>query len=330
MNIEKVKNILDQSDFKEMTLTQINSYELILKKKGLKDKTIDRKIKNLLDFYIHLTTVKLNYSGKRIKFNKLNEILFEYIRDGYFGVGENIENEGSCQYRQNIYYNIEEGLNYIYEDMSNGREIIKSLNDEQKEILQEVSKNKWFKVCAIKEDETETFYDSLQVQLIEKLGIKVYFDNNNLPYVLSHELAELIGKPNKRILKDIRELSSKIQNTEEGKIALVEQNGLFTIVEGTYEVERKVGNNIGYSKEKTYRLYKNILLMYLLGLTGKEIIEFKIKYIQAFDYIEKEYNKRLIEHGKLKESFYKMYNEIRKKNRDLYVIKHNDNVKNKI
>jgi phage regulator Rha-like protein len=38
--------------------------------------------------------------------------------------------------------------------------------------------------------------------------------------------------------------------------------------------------------QPTYKVYKDLLLMYLLGLTGQQIIEFKIKYIDAFNYIE--------------------------------------------
>jgi hypothetical protein len=204
MEKEKLKNLLKDLEFNEMLCTQINSWELVLQKKGLKEKTIDRKRKNLLDFFIHLNTIKLGRKD-RIKFNELNKIVFEYIRDGYFGVGENLDNEGTSPYRQNIYHNIAEGLNYIYEGMEKDL-IIKPLTEDQKEVLNDISRNKWFRVCSIKEDEQENFYDSLQIQLIEKLNMKVYFNENNKPYVYSHELAELINKNNKDVMRDIRKI----------------------------------------------------------------------------------------------------------------------------
>lgn len=318
MEKEKLKGLLKDLEFNEMLCTQINSWELVLQKKGLKEKTIDRKRKNLLDFFIHLNTIKLGRKD-RIKFTELNKIVFEYIRDGYFGVGENLDNEGTSPYRQNIFHNIAEGLNYIYEGMEKDL-IIKPLTEDQKEVLNDISKNKWFRVCSIKEDEQENFYDSLQVQLIEKLGIKVYFDSNNLPYVFSHELSEIINKPNNKLMRDIRDLEKKIGLS---KIGQSSEYGMFTSVEDTYI-------NSQNKTQPTYRLYKDLLLMYLLGLTGQDIIEFKVKYIEAFNYIEKQYNKLLIENGKLKESFYKMYNEIRIRNRELLISDKKDKINKKI
>lgn len=66
-------------------------------------------------------------------------------------------------------------------------------------------------------------------------------------------------------------------------------------------------------KQPTLRLYKDILLLYVLGLTGKDIMKFKLDYIQAFNYIEEQHNKLLIENAELKKSFLNMYNEVRKK-----------------
>lgn len=318
MEKEKLKNLLKDLEFNEMLCAQINSWELVLQKKGLKEKTIDRKRKNLLDFFIHLNTIKLGRKD-RIKFTELNKIVFEYIRDGYFGVGENLDNEGTSPYRQNIYHNIAEGLNYIYEGMEKDI-IIKPLTEDQKEVLNDISRNKWFRVCSIKEDEQENFYDSLQVQLIEKLGIKVYFDDKNKPYVYSHELADILGKAKDRVLKDVRALLSKI-----GLVKIDESSEYvdITMVEDSYI-------NSQNKKQPTYRIYKDLLLMYLLGLTGQDIIEFKIKYIQAFNYIEQQYNKLLIENGKLKESFYKMYNEIRIRNRELLISDKKDKINKKL
>lgn len=324
MEKEKIKNLIGETQFKELLLTQLYSWELVLKKRELSQQTVDRKLKNIIDFMAHLNVIRLNDKKKLFKFNYLGKILFEYVRDGYFGSGENLDNSGTSSYRQSIYHNIAEGLNYIYENMNGDKQIIDNLTSEQKEVLNDISRNKWFKICSIKNDESETFYDSMQVQLIEKLGIKVYFDEKNLPYVLSHELAELINKRSSEVNRGLKNILDKIQ---ECNFAPLSEASNFGMLEDIYISEV----NNGAKKEiKTYRVYKDLLLMYLLGLTGKEIIEFKMKYIDAFNYIEIQYNKMLIENGKLKESFFNMYNEIRKRNRDLLINVHNKKVnKNK-
>lgn len=311
MEKEKLKNLLKDLEFNEMLCTQINSWELVLQKKGLKEKTIDRKRKNLLDFFIHLNTIKLGRKD-RIKFTELNKIVFEYIRDGYFGVGENLDNEGTSPYRQNIYHNIAEGLNYIYEGIEKDI-IIKPLTDEQKEVLNDISRNKWFRICSIKEDEQEGFYDSLQVQLIEKLGIKVYFDGNNLPYVYSHEVAKLVNKRNVEVMDSLRLIIERFTKVENSTLA---SNLVISMVEDKYITNT---NNGGTKENTTYRISKDLIMNYILGLSGEKFSMFKFQFQSAFNYIEKQYNKLLIENGKLKESFYKMYNEIRIRNRELLI-----------
>ncbi|NFT08122.1 hypothetical protein FDF26_13820 [Clostridium botulinum] len=319
MERNKIELLLGETHFKEMLLTQLYSWELILKKRNLSNKTIDRKIKNITDFMAHLNVIRLNNKNKLFKFNNLGIILFEYVRDGYFGSGENLDNSGTSPYRQNIYYNIAEGLNYIYENMNNNKQIIKPLTDSEKEILNEISHNKWFKVCSIKNDESETFYDSVQVQLIEKLDIKVYFDDKNLPYVLSHELAETIGKNNKDIMKNIRLINKRFNGR---KISLVSELSNFNMLEELYKDPKG-------ELRPTYKIYKDLLLVYLLGLNGDKYFDFKIQYVDAFNYIEIQYNKSLIEKGKLKESFFNMYNEIRQRNRDLLITDFNKKCKRK-
>ena len=316
----KIEKLLGESQFKEMIVTQLLSWELVLQKKKLTEKTIERKIKNILDFMVYLNNARLGDKNKRVKASEMNTICFEFVRDGFFSE-DNIENCGIQSYRENIYYNIMTGINYIYENYFKDRElIINPLSDEQREILQEVSHNKWFKIGNIKENEKENFYDSLQVKLIEQLGIKVYFDDNNKPYVLSHELGQVIDKKNDRVLKDIRTLLDKI-----GLVKIDESSKYvdITMVEDFYINEQN-------KKQPTFRLHKDLLFMYILGLTGQSIIEFKMKYIGAFNYIEQEYNRLLIENSKLKESFYNMYNEIRKRNRDLLVVEHNKKAKKKV
>lgn len=317
----KNKEFLEKLNMKEMISTQINSWELMLKKKGLKDKTIERKLNNLIYFYMHLTTLRKD--KEKIKIDNISDIAFEYVRDGYFSE-DNIDNEGCYGYRRNIYCNLREGFNFIYQGyFKNKIEVINDLTDGQKEVLEDVSKNKWFNVVGVKDDK-----ETIQTKIIEELGLKVYFDENGKPYVFSHETAELLKKNKDDVLKAIRKLAENIQNTDLGINSEVEQHVDFTMIEDFYEVERKVGNNTGKSKEITYRLYKDLILMYILGLNNRgDILKFKMKYISAFNYIEEEYKKLLKEHSALKDSFLKMYNDIRKRNRDLLIKEHNKKAK---
>lgn len=319
MEKEKIKNIIGETRFTEMLMTQLYSWELVLKKKELSQQTVDRKLKNIIDFMAHLNVIRLNDKRKYFKFNDVGKILFEYVRDGYFGSGENLDNEGTSQYRQSIYHNIAEGLNYIYENMNDNKQIIDNLKNEQKEVLNDISRNKWFKVCRVKNDESETFFDSMQVQLIEKLGIKVYFDEKNLPYVLSHELAELLSKENKIVMRDMRKLLSEIN---EYNFVPVASSTNFSMVDDFYTDSKN-------EKRPTYRIYKDLLLKYIIGLNGKKFGLFQLQYIDAFNYIEIQYNKILIENGKIKESFMNMYNDIRKRNRDLLINDYNKKAKKK-
>ncbi|MCD3319538.1 hypothetical protein G8V07_14240 [Clostridium botulinum D/C] len=309
MQINKNKTSLEMV---EMVATQLHSWELVLHRKNFVQSTIDRKIKNITDFYVHLMKLRKNHN--KITKETINQIAFEYVRDGYFSE-DNIDNTGSYGYRRNIFYNIKEGFNYIYEGMFNKKEVMKELNDKQKEHLDIISQNKFFRVTGVKDDK-----ETLQTKLIEELGIKVYFDKDNLPYVYSHELAEILDKRHKDIMKKLREIIDKFEGRKKSPLG---KNVDFTIVEDFYTVERKVGNNIGKVKEATYKIYKDILINYILGMNGDKYFDFKIKYQSAFNYIEQEHNKLLQEYADLKDSFLTMFNDIRKRNRDLLIIEHN-------
>ena len=306
------KKFINELQLKEMVTVQLNGWELLLKHKGRSQQTIDRKISNVGMFYMYLTRVRNNTKKRNISVNQMNDLAFDFICNGYFS-DSNIENEGCYEYRLNIYNNIREAINYVYEDYFKDRkEIIKPLTEEQKEILKDISKNKWFKVNGYERTE-ENLNENIQVKLLEELGIKVYFDADNKPYALSHELAELIRKEKSKVRRDMEELSNKIG------LAKIGQSSEYldiTTVEDFYI-------NSQNKQQPTLRLYKDILLLYVLGLTGKDIIEFKLKYIQAFNYIKEQHNKLLIENAELKKSFLNMYNEVRKRNRDLLIHEHN-------
>lgn len=309
---ENKTKFINELQLKEMVTTQLLSWELTLKQKGLSQTTIDRKIRNIGLFYHHMTVERLNSKDKKLKVDRMSSLAFELVRDGYFSE-DNIENEGTYGYRQNIYSNIRSGINYVYEDYFQDRtEVIKELTLEQKEILNDVAKNKWFKVNGIHKTE-ESVNENIQVRLIKELGIKVYFDESNSPYVLSHELANVIDKKSDKVMRDIRSLSDKIGLAKIGESSKYID---MTMIEDIYI-------NSQNKEQPTYKIYKDLLFMYVLGLTGQEIIEFKIKYISAFNYIEQEHNRLLIENAQLKESFLNMYNEVRKRNRDLLIVDNN-------
>ncbi|QPW62040.1 Rha family transcriptional regulator [Clostridium botulinum] len=297
-------------EMEEMIATQLHSWELELHRKNLVQSTIDRKIKNITDFYIHLMQLRKNHN--KITKDTINQIAFEYVRDGYFSE-DNIDNTGSYGYRRNIFYNIKEGFNYIYEGMFNKKEVIKELNDNQKEHLDTISQNKFFRVTGVKDDK-----QTLQTKLIEELGIKVYFDKDNLPYVYSHELAENLNIQNKHIREKLKKINKDLTNRSFDPFM---KHSNFNILEDTYQDSKG-------ERRPTYKMYKDYLILYLMDTTAQgskrlDILEFKMKYIDAFNYIEHEYNRLLKEYANLKDSFLTMFNDIRKRNRDLLITEHN-------
>jgi phage regulator Rha-like protein len=306
------EKLLKDFMLEEMILNQLLSWELILKKKGLKEATIKRKLNDIILFYGHLNVLKDN--GEKVRIENINKVLFEYVQEGFFRE-DNLENLGSIGYRRAIFHNIQEGFNYIYEDyFKDKKNIIEDLTDKQKQILDDVSQNKYFKVTNIKDNK-----QTLQTKLIEELGIKVYFDENNKPYVYSHELAELINKPHKDVMKKLRELYAKIGQRKKSSTSEYTD---FTIVEDNYK-------DIQNKTMPTYKIYKDLLINYILSMNGDKYFEFKINYQTAFNFIEQEYMKLLEENMKLKENFLQMYNTLRKRNRDLLILDNNKKCKKK-
>ena len=67
MEKSKLEYLIAENQFKEMITTQLVSWELVLQKKNLTQKTIDRKIKNILDFFAYMNKSRMNDKNKRIK-----------------------------------------------------------------------------------------------------------------------------------------------------------------------------------------------------------------------------------------------------------------------
>jgi len=95
MEKEKIKKLFEKSigenHFKEMIITQLYSWELVLERKKLAEKTIERKIKNILDFYVYLDRSRLGDKKKRIRAIDINKLCFEFVCDGMYN-NDNIEN----------------------------------------------------------------------------------------------------------------------------------------------------------------------------------------------------------------------------------------------
>jgi len=270
---------------------QIFNYELILRSKGLKEATIDRKITNIYQFYSKLMAMRNNKYD--VKYYNISQILFNYVRDGYFSE-TNIENTGTYPYRISIFNTIKEGMNYIYEKLNKDNKIIiNDLTDEQKEILTEISKNKFFKCIGIKSNK-----DSIQLQIIKNLGIKIYFDEDEKPYVFSHELSELIGKNNKDTMTALRLIIDRFAKAKNFSLA---ENLDISTVEDKYITKT---NNGGTKENTTYRVSKDLTIHYILGLSGEKYSKFKFEYQAAFNYIENEHDRLLEENAKLKETFF--------------------------
>jgi phage regulator Rha-like protein len=308
---------INDFDLSEMALTRLTQFELILKSKGLAQKTIERKLNDVGMFIIHGS--ELRKQNVIIRPRDITEYVFEYVRDGIFSE-DNFENEGTCNYRRSIFHNIQEGFEFVYEEYKFKNPIegklIKDLTKEQIEVLEEISKNKWFRCSSTRQ--TTGINNSIQAQLISKLGLKVYFDENNKPYVLSHELAENIGKRNVEVMDGLRVIIERFLKVENSTLR---KNLDISMIEDTYTYETKT--NAGKKEATTFRLSKDLVIHYILGLTGEKYSIFKFEYQAAFNYIEEEYKLLLQKHAELKDSFLKMFNDIGKRNRDLLVQKSN-------
>lgn len=315
---------LKGEDMKELVYNGVISWEYILKSKKLADSTVNRKIKDIGMFYEFLVKQR-DKKNIHIKGSNITDITFEYVRDGLFSI-DNLENEGTCGYRRAIYHNIQEGFNYIYDKyFENKIKIIDDLTEDRKEMLDDVSRNKFFKNGNL-ESKNENNKDTIQTKLIKELGLKVSFDENNKPYVLSNETAELLGKENSNIMTSVREILKEFNALEFKSVA---QTTDFTMINDFY-IDSKGENR------PNMKLYKDLAIKYILGLTPRKkdknyqnIIEFQYKYIDAFNYIEEEHNKLLEKYANLKDSFLTMYNLMRLRNRELLVIDHNKKAKAK-
>lgn len=299
-------------------LIQYNQEQLY---KGNNQQTIDRKTEQFIDF------MSYSYQIEELTKENVSQKLFSYVYNGSYGKVNIPINTGTKQYRKSIYSNIREILNFIFLS-TNGKEIIPPLTQEQNDLLDDVNINNWFRVDDART--THNMQDSIQVELIKQLGIKVYFDEDNQPYVLSHELAELIGKENKDVMKAIRKLNSEIdalknelvEKSDGSKNSPIENRSNFTMKQDVYRITKKKGDKvIGMESRDTYRIYKDLLLMYVLGLNGSKYIEFKMKYISAFNYIEQQYMNYMAERIKIKDGFLKIYNDLRAENAKLLLNK---------
>ncbi|RXM70334.1 hypothetical protein [Clostridium tetani] len=96
--------------------------------------------------------------------------------------------------------------------------------------------------------------------MIEKLGLKVYFDKDNKPYVYSHETAELLGKRNVEVMDSLKLIIDRFATVENSTLA---ENLDISMVEDEYVVYT---NNGGTKENTTYRLSKDLIIHYVLGV----------------------------------------------------------------
>lgn len=291
--------------FQKGTIQRINSWELMLRHKRLAEGTIKRKMNHIQDFWIHIA---MQRDTNPVNWDNVNDVLFTYLRDGLFA-DNNEENYGCFGHRKNIHYDIKESFEWICEPYKSveSYQPIYDLTNSQLHILETISKNKYYKTI-----NNQIFggkvQDGLQVKLMKDLGIKVYFDKDDKPYVLSHELAELISKNHKNTMRDVRKIIEKLQ---ELKIEPLQKSLDISMVEDTYSYNT---NNGGTKEVATYRLSKDLVIHYVLGLNGEKYSTFKFEYQAAFNYIEQEYMKILKKYAEVKKAFIDSYNKMSKEN----------------
>lgn len=112
---------------------------------------------------------------------------------------------------------------------------------------------------------------------------KLVVIKNNQVVVSSRQVAEKFGKEHKHVLDSVRE----ILKAENSAVRFFQEN--------MYKVE---GNNKSYPE---YLMNRDGFTLLAMGFTGKEALQWKLKYIAAFNEMEQALNSKPVSALKAKE-----------------------------
>lgn len=112
----------------------------------------------------------------------------------------------------------------------------------------------------------------------------VFRNSNGVPMTTSLLVAETFGKRHEHVVRDIEETIGKIQLVDcQHTPNLGNRNTMF--LEQINEVAIPNG---GTRKVKHYIMNRDGFTLLAMGYTGKKAMEFKLKYIDAFNYMERQ------------------------------------------
>lgn len=99
-------------------------------------------------------------------------------------------------------------------------------------------------------------------------------------FCTSLDIAKVFKKAHKNVLRDIDNILKGIEDENYRQL--------------NFELSSKVCKNGFYSKEtKIYKLTRDGFSLVAMGFTGKRALQFKIKFIEAFNYMQKVINNQL-------------------------------------
>lgn len=124
-------------------------------------------------------------------------------------------------------------------------------------------------------------YEATTKDGIKELGI---FEKKNDAWVSSKKLAELFDKRHSDVLRDIESLKTNLD------IEFTERNFALS----SYKDRSR-------KKNKMYMLNRKSFALIAMGFTGKKAIDFKVKYIEAFESMTSHIETRLISKNGYKE-----------------------------
>ena len=92
-------------------------------------------------------------------------------------------------------------------------------------------------------------------------------ENNNQPVADSRQIAEYFGKRHNNVLRDIDNLTKDMLNS------------------GEYFFETTMPDSYG-RQQRVYLMNRDGFTLLTMGFTGKEALQFKLAYIEAFNEME--------------------------------------------
>ena len=122
-------------------------------------------------------------------------------------------------------------------------------------------------------------------------GVNVYKDSEGI-YTTSREIARVFEKDHKNVTRDIENITKEMCS----KLSVSKYYSKMEYLDVSNRVQQE------------YRCSEQGMQLLIMGFTGTKALQYKIAFIEAFDYVkeqlyigQQQYNELLFEYNKLKE-----------------------------